>query len=200
MVLRDNKKKASAHSKAIGGYLRELRALIEITESQNGRDIERVVKVLRKARDDGATVFICGNGGSGSTASHFVCDLAKCTIKKGRRRFRAMSLTDNVPVLLAWANDNSYDAVFVEQLKNQYLPGDVLIGISGSGNSKNVLRAVDFVNRNRGTTIGFTGYDGGKLKKMARYNIHINKKNMQMVEDLHMILVHMIASVLRDVA
>ena len=198
MVTRKKKGK-SAHLKAIGGYLQELRSLIEVTEIENARDIERVVKVLKKARDDGHMVFICGNGGSGSTASHFVCDLAKCTIKKGRRRFKAISLTDNIPVLLAWANDNSYDAIFVEQLKNHYSPGDILIGISGSGNSNNVLRAIDYVNKNRGTTIGFSGYDGGKLKKMAKYNIHINKKNMQMVEDLHMILVHMIASVLRDV-
>jgi D-sedoheptulose 7-phosphate isomerase len=193
------KKNASAHSKAIGGYLKELGALIEMTQDKNASDIERVVKVLQKARDDGKTVFICGNGGSGSTASHFVCDLSKCTIKKGSKRFKAISLTDNIPVLLAWANDDSYDAVFVEQLKNHYSPGDVLIGISGSGNSKNVLLAVDYVNKNRGVTIGFSGYDGGKLKKTARYNIHIDKKNMQMVEDMHMILVHMIASVLRDV-
>jgi D-sedoheptulose 7-phosphate isomerase len=192
--------KTLAHSKAIGKYLKELRSLIELTEDKNAKDIERVVKVLKKARDDGRTVFICGNGGSGSTASHFVCDLSKCTIKKGSKRFKAISLTDNIPVLLAWANDDSYDAVFVQQLKNHYSPGDVLIGISGSGNSENVLRAVDYVNKNRGVTIGFSGYDGGKLKQTARYNVHINKKNMQMVEDMHMILVHMIASVLRDVA
>src|SRR5271170_6666632 len=125
------------------------------------------------------TVFICGNGGSGSNASHFCEDLGKGTLRRcdfdndAKPRLRIVSLTDNTPYILAWGNDEGFDRVFVEQLKNLASPGDLLIAISGSGNSPNILRAVDWANKNGVTTFGCTGFTGGKLQTLAKHNFHV---------------------------
>src|SRR5947208_9204578 len=142
------------------------------------------------------TVFVIGNGGSGSNASHFCEDLGKGTLRREdcdndkKKRLRILSLTDNTPYILAWANDEGFDRVFVEQLKNLARPGDLLIAISGSGNSANVLRAVDWANRNGLTTFGCTGFSGGKLKTLAQKNLHVPLDDMGIVESIHLTAFH----------
>ncbi len=141
-------------------------------------------------------VFLCGNGGSGSNSSHFCEDLGKCTLRRedfdndAKKRLRVLSLTDNTPYILAWANDEGYDRIFVEQLKNLANPGDLLIAISGSGNSPNVLRAVEWANRNDLKTFGCTGFSGGKLKSMAQQGLHVPLDDMGIVESIHLTAFH----------
>jgi D-sedoheptulose 7-phosphate isomerase len=144
------------------------------------------------------TVFVIGNGGSGSNASHFCEDLGKGTIRREdfdndkKLRLRILSLTDNTPYILAWANDEGFDRVFVEQLKNLANPGDLLIAISGSGNSPNILRAVEWANRNGLGTFGCTGFSGGKLKNLARNVFHVPLDDMGIVESIHLTAFHWI--------
>jgi D-sedoheptulose 7-phosphate isomerase len=141
-------------------------------------------------------VFLCGNGGSGSNASHLCEDLGKGTIRREdfgndhKQRLRIVSLTDNTPYILAWANDEGYDRIFVEQLKNLASPGDLLIAISGSGNSPNVLRAVEWANRNDLKTFGCTGFSGGKLRTLAHQNLHVPLDDMGIVESIHLTAFH----------
>ena len=141
-------------------------------------------------------VFVCGNGGSGSNASHFCADAGKNTLRREdftndrMRRLRILSLTDNTPNILAWANDEGFDRVFVEQLKNVASAGDMLIGISGSGNSPNVLNAVDWANAHGLVTWGVTGYDGGKLLRTAAKSLHVPLFDMGMVESVHLVVFH----------
>ena len=141
-------------------------------------------------------VFLCGNGGSGSNASHFCEDLGKCTLRRehfdndDKPRLRVLSLTDNTPYILAWANDEGFERVFVEQLKNIASPGDLLIAISGSGNSPNVLRAVEWANRNGVKTFGCTGFSGGKLGAMASMGLHVPLDDMGIVESIHLAAFH----------
>jgi D-sedoheptulose 7-phosphate isomerase len=141
-------------------------------------------------------VFICGNGGSGSNSSHFAEDLGKCTLRRqdfdddSKKRLRVLSLTDNTPYILAWANDEGFDRVFVEQLKNIASPGDLLIAISGSGNSPNVVRAVEWANGNGMNTLGCTGFDGGKLRALAQRSLHVPLHDMGLVESIHLTAFH----------
>jgi D-sedoheptulose 7-phosphate isomerase len=143
-------------------------------------------------------VFLCGNGGSGSNASHFCEDLGKCTLRREdfdndkKRRLRILSLTDNTPYILAWANDEGFERVFMEQLKNLAHPGDLLIAISGSGNSPNILRAVEWANRNGLRTFGCTGFSGGKLRTIAQKNLHVPLDDMGIVESIHLTAFHWI--------
>ncbi len=130
--------------------------------------VEQAIAWLKDARAAGRTIFTCGNGGSASTASHFACDMVKGASYGRDARFRIMALTDSLPTVSAYANDVSYDAIFVEQLKNFAQPGDVVMGISGSGNSPNVLRAIEYANSIGCRTIGLTGRDGGKLGPPGR--------------------------------
>jgi D-sedoheptulose 7-phosphate isomerase len=141
-------------------------------------------------------VFLIGNGGSGSNASHFCEDVGKQCLTRAdyendaKKRVRILSLTDNTPYILAWGNDEGFDRVFVEQLKNLASPGDLLIAISGSGNSPNVLRAVDWANRHGLTTFGCTGFNGGKLRQLAKLNLHAPLDDMGIVETLHLAAFH----------
>ena len=143
-----------------------------------------------------AFVFVIGNGGSGSNASHFCEDMGKCTLRRedfdndAKQRLRILSLTDNTPYILAWANDEGFDRVFVEQLKNLASPGDLLIAISGSGNSPNILRAVEWANRNGLKTLGCTGYSGGKLRALAQQGLHVPLDDMGLVESIHLTAFH----------
>ncbi len=139
-----------------------------------------------------------GNGGSGSTASHFAEDFSKGTIVGDSLRFKAVSLADSIPTILAWANESSYDDIFIDQLKNLMEPGDVVIVISGSGNSKNVLKAIEYANSNGRITIGLPGYDGRKLIKSAQINMHVPSFSIQRVEDIHMLVTHLLISVLLE--
>jgi D-sedoheptulose 7-phosphate isomerase len=165
--------------------------------SLNVEEIENCANVLLEAYEEGKQIFICGNGGSASTASHFACDINKGVSYGLEKRFKIIPLTDNLATITAYTNDVDYDIVFVEQLKNFFKEGDILIGISGSGNSKNVLNAVEYVNEYKGITIGWTGFDGGKLKKITTHSIHANVNDMQVAEDMHMVFTHLMMKVLR---
>lgn len=160
------------------------------------REVDRLSAAIYEAYCHGRFVFICGNGGSGANASHLCEDLGKSTLRPedfdndAMPRLKVMSLTDNTPYILAWANDEGYDRVFVEQLKNFAGPGDVLLAISGSGNSSNVLRAVEWANRKGLVTFGITGYSGGELKKIAKHGLHVPLDDMGMVESIHLVLFH----------
>lgn len=154
-------------------------------------EINTFINMLLDARDNNKQIFIMGNGGSASTASHFCCDFNKGSSYGFDKRFKFICLNDNVPGMMAYANDVSYDDVFVEQLKNFFTPGDYVIGISGSGNSKNVLKAIEYANANGGITIGLTGYNGGKLKQMCTHSVNMNVDDMQISEDLHMMMDHL---------
>jgi D-sedoheptulose 7-phosphate isomerase len=146
----------------------------------------------------GRFVFIIGNGGSGSNASHFCEDLGKCSLTRAdfdnerKKRLRVLSLTDNTPYILAWANDEGFDRVFSEQLKNLASAGDLLIAISGSGNSPNILRAVDWANRHGMKTFGCTGFSGGKLRSLAQHGLHVPLDDMGIVESIHLTAFHWI--------
>ena len=160
--------------------------------------ITDVVSVLQQARMQGNQVFIMGNGGSASTASHFVCDLAKNTHRGGLPPFRVIGLTDNMAIFSAYANDEGYENVFSQQLANLVNPGDVVTGISASGNSKNVLNAIAEARRHQATTIGFTGFDGGRLGQMVDINIHVKSHIIEHVEDIHLMLEHMIVKIIKE--
>jgi len=160
--------------------------------------IQTTIAILHQARLNNRQVFIMGNGGSAATASHFACDLGKGTLMPGRPRFRVIALTDNMPLFSALANDFGYDRVFVEQLASLVQPGDVVIGISGSGNSPNILNAILFAHQVGATTIGLTGFDGGRLKGLVDVCILVPNHCMEQVEDLHLMLEHLISSQLRQ--
>jgi D-sedoheptulose 7-phosphate isomerase len=154
--------------------------------------VDAVVDVLDAANRAGQTVFICGNGGSAATATHFGCDLAKRPIVKGQPRFRVIALTDNNALMTALGNDIGYEAIFAEQLLPLVRKDDVVIGISGSGNSPNVLNAMKVGKEAGAITVGFCGYDGGKLKGMVDLPVHVPSFNMAMVEDVHLMMEHAI--------
>jgi D-sedoheptulose 7-phosphate isomerase len=156
------------------------------------RQVEQLSELIERAYHDGRFVFIIGNGGSGANASHLCEDLAKCTLKdfENQRRLKVLSLTDNAAGIMAWANDEGYDRIFVEQLKNLASPGDLLLAISGSGNSPNILKAVEWANKNGMTTVGITGFGGGKLKTLGHYNLHAGIDDMGIAESLHSVVFH----------
>ena len=163
------------------------------------RTIDRAIDELLRAYDSGATIFIFGNGGSASLASHFACDLGKGTAigNNGHKRFRVMALTDNVPLMTAWANDSCYEQIFAEQMRNFVTAGDLAFAISGSGNSPNVLRALEVARDARATTIGLTGFKGGKMKRLCDVCVTIPSDNMQVIEDFHLSVTHAVFSVIR---
>lgn len=179
-------------------YLEDIKRLLGSMEEDLINRIDKLASILVKARENRNTIFIMGNGGSASTASHFVVDLSKCTIVDGFPRFKAVALTDNIPSMLAWANDVGYEQIFVEQLKNLMEPGDVVMGISVSGNSMNVIKAIEYANKNGGVTIGLSGGDGGKLLQYARENIQVPSSRMQKVEDIHLLIEHLLMSLIRE--
>lgn len=160
--------------------------------------IVEVINILQKARMQRNQVFIMGNGGSASTASHFVCDLAKNTRHAGLPHYRAIGLTDNMAIFSAYANDEGYENVFAKQLVNLIQPGDVIIGVSASGNSQNVLNAIQEAKLLATTTIAFTGFDGGRLAQMVDINIHVKSNIIEHVEDIHLMLEHMIVKAIKD--
>ena len=159
---------------------------------------ERLANDIFSAWEDERFVFICGNGGSGSNSSHLCEDLGKSTLdpqdftNDDAKRLKVLSLTDNTPYILAWGNDEGFDRVFVEQLKNFASPGDLLIAISGSGNSPNILNAVEWANRRDLKTWGITGYTGGRLQSLGQENLHVPLDDMGMVESVHLLVFHWI--------
>jgi D-sedoheptulose 7-phosphate isomerase len=177
-------------------YLDRVRELLDTLPDQT----DRFVDALWEAFEQGATIFLAGNGGSASAASHFGQDLAKGTLAdmQMRRRFRVIPLTDNIGFITALANDEGYESVFDQQLRNLARPGDTLVAISGSGNSPNILRAVDHARSIGMRTIGITGYDGGKLLQCADLSVHVAVWDMGMAEALHGVIFHLAMNRLRD--
>ncbi|WP_439626739.1 SIS domain-containing protein [Gemmata sp.] len=158
--------------------------------------IQNLADLIHERYAAGRFVFIIGNGGSGSNASHLCEDLGKGSLHRkyfdddSKKRLKVLSLTDNSPYILAWGNDEGFDRVFLEQLKNLASPGDLLIAISGSGNSPNILRAVEWANAHQVTTFGCTGFGGGKLKTLAKHNLHVPLDDMGIVESIHLTAFH----------
>lgn len=173
--------------------------LVGIVDVIQNIDIEQISKffeTLQEAKAEGRSVFVFGNGGSASTASHMVADFNKGLSYGKKRRFKLVCLNDNIPIMLAYANDISYEDIFVEQLKNFLTPEDIVIGISGSGNSENVIRAIDYANAMGALTIGICGFKGGALKEKAKQNVHVASDDMQKSEDIFMMLTHIAYQVL----
>lgn len=169
---------------------------IRVLKSLDLDEINRAVNAILEVRERGGTIYTMGNGGSAATASHMVCDFAKGA--SGGRRFRVECLSDNTPIMMAIANDFCYEEIFVYQLRGQLKPEDLLIGISGSGNSENVLRAIRYAKKLGAPTIGITGYSGGKLKDLVDYSMHVHIDDMQIAEDVHMVLDHMMMWVIGE--
>jgi D-sedoheptulose 7-phosphate isomerase len=171
-------------------YFEELQSVVAGMPYES---IDRVTETLLKAYESGKSLYLFGNGGSAALASHFACDLGKGTAYcNGGKRFRVLALTDNLPTLTAWANDSGYEDVFSEQLKNFVQPHDVAFAISGSGNSKNVLNALQVGREAGATTVGISGFDGGQMKLMCDTCVVVPSNNMQIIEDVHLAMAHSI--------
>jgi D-sedoheptulose 7-phosphate isomerase len=183
--------------KIVNAYIDELKSILDDLSEQV---IEQVLEVLHDARLDNRQVFILGNGGSASTASHFVCDLGKNTRVHGVSNFRVMGLTDNMALFSALANDEGYENVFAQQLGNYLQPEDIVIGISTSGNSPNVVNAIQYANSLGATTIGFTGFSSGEMGSLVDIDLHVPSDSIEHVEDIHLVLEHLITRALREKA
>lgn len=190
--------------KYIESYLSDMKKVIETISLD---EINRVIELLFSAWESGNQVFICGNGGSASTATHFACDLSKTTIVEGKRRFKVHCLNDNIPLMTALINDEGFDNLFVEQLKDLFQEGDVLICISVHGGvgkdkaelwSQNLVKAMRYAKEMEGYTIGFSGFDGGVMKEMADACIVVPINSTPQVESFHLALEHLICSCLRQ--
>jgi len=167
--------------------------VLEAIERIDLDKVNQAIDWFREAREAGRGIYVCGNGGSAATASHFVCDMVKGASFNRETRFRILTLTDSMPTITAYSNDLAYESVFVEQLRNFAQPGDLFAAISGSGNSPNVLRAMEYATSTGCRTIALTGRDGGKLGPLAQLNIQVDVPHMGRIEDAHMIVCHMIA-------
>ncbi|MCX6044211.1 MAG: SIS domain-containing protein [Chloroflexi bacterium] len=177
--------------------------VVDIKQTLDGlpwESIQEIVYLLHQARLSGKQVFVMGNGGSASTASHMACDLNKNTVAPNHPRFRVMALTDSMALFSACANDFSYEDVFAEQLENFVREGDVVVAISASGNSPNVLKAVKLARAHKAITIGWSGYDGGKLAGLVDFPVVVPSQSIEQIEDIHLMLEHMITVALRNKA
>ena len=177
-------------------FVEQLKCIETLSKQKN--QIEKIISLLIKKRNTGKTIFTIGNGGSASTASHFVSDLLKTSITKKNKRFKAISLVDNLPVILAWANDSSYSDIFLEQLKNLVSKGDVVIAFSGSGKSENVVKALRFAKKNGAICLGFTGMNGGYFPKLCDICCVVPSNDMLIIESTHVILCHCIVDTIRN--
>jgi D-sedoheptulose 7-phosphate isomerase len=165
--------------------------------AQTPRDsIPEILALLERARDERRHIFLFGNGGSSSTASHFACDLGKSTIRADKPRFKVIALHDNLATFSAYANDHGYDRVFAEPLISLAEPGDIAIGFSGSGNSPNILRALEAANERGLFTVGFSGFQGGALTELSRVSLVVPSEIMGQIEDVHLMLTHALCSAL----
>jgi len=175
-------------------YIADLQAQLDELKKKDTLLIDLILELI-KARNEKRQIFVMGNGGSGSTASHWANDFNKgmnYANHQNDTRFKMICLNDNIPTMLAIANDASYDDIFVEQLKNFLQPGDLVLGISGSGNSKNVIKAMQYANENNAITYAIVGFNGGKLKETAKKSFHLETNNMGIFEDLSLIIDHII--------
>ncbi len=174
--------------KGLNGCLREL----------SPQSIEEIAGIIVDAWKKGKRIFIMGNGGSATTASHFARDLQMVTATAGKPRVKAISLTDNVVIITSLASDKDYSSIFEEQLVGQLEEGDVVIGISASGNSPNILKAIEYARRNGAITIGFISFGGGKLKELVHKAVILSSRDYGQVEDVHLSLDHIISYLVRD--
>ena len=181
---------------AIDNYFSELEQMLaEISQAH----LHAILALLEDAYRQGHRIFVMGNGGSAATASHFALDLAKNTIMAGAPRLKAISLTDHVPLITAWSNDTAYEHIFAEQLANMIEVGDVVIGISTSGNSPNVVNALELAKKSRAYTVGLLGATGGRIKEIVDAYILAPGHNIEQEEDAHLILAHLMTRHMREV-
>ena len=187
--------KAEDVTKFTQGYVQRLGQLLD---SLDLNALAAIIDQIERVRVEGKTIYLIGNGGSAATASHMAEDLAFGTRMREGARIKALSLTDNQSYVMAAANDIGYDSIFEEQLKNLMLPGDLLIAFSASGNSPNVVKAVDFTNRHGGISVGLVGFDGGQLKESCHIVLHVETEHGEYgpVEDIHLVLDHIITEFL----
>ncbi len=176
-------------------YLRGMAALLQEVSVP---EIENATWLLWENYQSGRRAVFCGNGGSAATASHLPADFQKNMYLHGGRPWECLSLVDSIPLLTAWGNDTEYANIFAAQARTWLRPGDLLIAVSGSGNSPNILAAVEAAHDVGAITMGWSGFGGGKLAKLAQHNVVVHSDNMQMVEDIHMVVGHLIYSALRD--
>ena len=162
--------------------------------------IAQIIRTLEQARLECRQIFLIGNGGSAATASHFANDLLKSTVAEGKPRIKVLALTDNIPIMMAYANDCGYETIFAEQLDALAASGDVLVAFSGSGRSPNVIRALDLARQRGLTTIGITGRDGGEMLERCDICLIAPCQPMEQIEDVHVVLCHLIYSAIRDQA
>ncbi len=172
---------------SINDYLKKE---IEVIKSLDVDLINQIMNEIKASQERGSTIFICGNGGSAATASHFCCDFNKGVSGNSNKSTNFVCLSDNIATMTAIANDISYDEIFSYQLKSRMKEGDLLIVISGSGNSKNIVRAMEVAKEKNNKIIGLCGFDGGKVKELSDICLHVNVNNMQIVEDIHMMIDH----------
>jgi D-sedoheptulose 7-phosphate isomerase len=185
------------HKEFLTNYLDEQSSCLREL-SKNTSLLESIIEKLLDARSSDSLVITIGNGGSASTASHFTADLLKTAIMKDQKRFQSLCLTDNIPVMTAWSNDVSYDEIFKEQLKNFIKKNDVLVAFSGSGTSKNVVKALELAKKSGAYLIGFTGMSGGDFKEICDICIKVPSTNMLTIESFHIMLCHVITSCIRQ--
>lgn len=174
-------------------YLRKLKRVLDTLDTDQ---IDRAVGLIADAWQAGRQVITLGNGGSSMTALHFITDWNKSVFMASGKPFRGRSLVDNMGLVMAYGNDISFQDIFREQLKNLLEPGDLVIAISGSGNSENVIRAVEYANQNGGVTLGLCGYSGGRLKQIAHHHVWAAVDDMQLSEDVHAIFGHIVMQAL----
>ena len=172
---------------------------IETLKKLDIEEINKAMNLLEETRKNGNVVYTCGNGGSASTASHIKNDFAKGISYDLKHKYNFVSLSDNIATIMAIANDDSYDQVFYKQIENIIRPNDVLLAISGSGNSKNVIKAVEYAKSVGCKVIGMTGYSGGKLKELSDIKLHVPLDNMQVAEDIHTIFNHCMMHILCNI-
>ncbi len=172
--------------------------LFDALDSIDLEKVDQLIEVFRRARDEGRQIFVCGNGGSASTANHFACDVVKGASYGREKRFRIMALSEQIPTMTAYANDVGYDVVFAEQLENFAQEGDVLMIFSGSGNSPNIVRALETAKRKGCYTVSLTGFQGGTAGQMADLNINVDSDHMGRIEDGHAVIMHMVCYCFMD--
>ena len=180
----------------IESYLKLIRGVLD---ELNVAEVERVLEIFEQAYRDDRTIYICGNGGSHTTASHWVCDFAKGTVAAGAKRMRMMSLGDNIATLTAYANDVNYNMVFAEPVRTYVKRGDVVVLLTASGNSPNVLEAAKAAREVGAISVGLIGFGGGKLAAMVDAQITVQSREYGPVEDLHLILDHIVSLYMRQV-
>jgi len=179
----------------INDYLENLKRAVDNLDRE---EINSLAELLLAAYKENKQIFVMGNGGSAANASHFACDINKSVKYRQSKNFKVISLNENVPILMAYANDYGYEQVFVEQLKNLLQKGDIVIAFSGSGNSQNIINAIEYANSQNSVTVGITGYDGGILKQISTLSINAKVDDMQISEDIHLVLNHIMMKIMGE--